>query len=137
MCFGAKGNQFGRFQTEVGGTIQTVKLVHLFGQVTCDGRNNAWSKWGCGPPHYSDLDIFVFLTNASNATVLPMGKSSHCYTIPGYDAQSSEIIFNDFPNPLHLSSDEELRLWYGEDLKDYAESDNNGTSCTDVFAKYL
>ena len=66
-----------------------------------------------------------------------MDESSHYYTIPGYDAQSSEIVFNDFPNPLHLSSDEELRLWYGEDLKDYAESDNNGTSCTDVFAKYL
>ena len=68
--------------------------------------------------------------------LLPMGQSSR-YTIPGYDAQSSEIIFSDFPNPLPLSSDEELRLWYEEDLKDTSEHDNNGTSCTDVFAKYL
>ena len=65
-----------------------------------------------------------------------MGQSSG-YTVPGYDAQSSEIIFSDFPNPLHLSSDQELRLWYEEDLKNYTEIDNDGTSCTDVFAKYL
>ena len=65
-----------------------------------------------------------------------MGQSSR-YTIPGYDAQSSEIIFSGFPNPLHLSSDGEFRLWYWEDLRDKSENDNAGTSCTDVFAKYL
>ncbi|XP_074610015.1 uncharacterized protein LOC141864170 [Acropora palmata] len=136
VCFGAKDDQFGRFQVEVGGSIQAVKLVHLSGQVTCDHRQvNASSKWGCGPP-FSVLLINVFLTNASNTILLPMSQSSR-YTIPGYDAQSSEIVFSGFPNPLHLSSDKELRLWYGEDLRDYAENDNAGTSCTDVFAKYL
>ena len=65
-----------------------------------------------------------------------MGQSSG-YTIPGYDAQSNEIIFSGFPNPLNLSSDGEFRLWYNEDLRDVYEPDNNGTSCTDVFAKYL
>ena len=136
VCFGAKDNQFGRFQVELGGSIQAVKLVHLTGQVTCNRHHvNAWSKWGCGPP-YSVLVIGVFLTDASNNIVLPMGQSSS-YTIPGYDAQSSEIVFSGFPNPLHLSSDKELRLWYAEDLKDLTEIDNNGRSCTDVFAKYL
>ena len=65
-----------------------------------------------------------------------MGQRSP-YTLPGYDAQSSEIVFSGFPNPLHLSSDEELRLWYWEDLIDQSEQDNGGTSCADVFAKYL
>ena len=50
VCFGAKDNQFGRFQLEVGGSIQDVKLVHLSRQVTCNHRQvNTWSKWGCGP----------------------------------------------------------------------------------------
>ena len=109
VCFGAKDNQFGRFQVELGGSIQAVKLVHLSGQVTCNHREvNAWSKWGCGPP-YSVLLIHVFLTDASNTILLPMGQSSR-YTIPGYDAQSSEIVFSVFPSPLHLSSNKELRL---------------------------
>ena len=84
----------------------------------------------------SSTNFTFFLTDASNTILLPMGQSSR-YIIPGYDAQSSEIIFSGFPNPLHLSSNKELRLWYEEDLIDQSEHDNNGTSCTDVFAKYL
>ena len=78
----------------------------------------------------------VFLTDASNTILLPMGQSSH-YNIPGSDVQSSEIVYSGFPNPLHLSSDKELRLWYFEDLADQSEHDNAGRSCTDVFAQYL
>ena len=135
MCFGAKGNQFGRFQVAVGGTIEALKLVHLSGQVTCDGPSNAWSKWGCDKPD-SVQYIHVFLTDTSNTILLPAGQSSR-YAIPGYDAQSSEIIFSGFPNPLHLSSGQELRMWYEEDLRDLNEHDNGGTSYTDVFVKYL
>ncbi|XP_015760568.1 PREDICTED: uncharacterized protein LOC107339770 [Acropora digitifera] len=135
VCFGAKGNQFGRFRVEVGGSIQAVKLVHLSGQVTCDVQRNAWSKWGCDTPGMGQY-IAVFLTDAHNTILLPMGQSSR-YTIPGFDVQSSEIVFSGFPNPLHLSSDKELRLWYWEDRVDGSEQDNDGRSCTDVFAKYL
>ncbi|XP_074609607.1 uncharacterized protein LOC141863815 [Acropora palmata] len=137
VCFGAKENQFGRFQVEVGGSIPAVKLVHVSGEVNCDLPWNAYSKWGCDRPNLKQY-IFVLLTNTSNTILLPMGQSHGSrYTLPGYDAQSSEIIFSGFPNPLHLSSGQELRLWYEEDLIDRSEHDNNGTSCTDVFAKYL
>ena len=129
VCFGAKDNQFGQFQIEFGGSIEAVKLVHLSGQVSCHQPGS--SKWGCSGKH-----IFVFLTDASNTILLPMDQNSP-YTIPGYDAQSSEIIFSGFPNPLHLRSGQELRMWYEEDLKNLHESDNGGTSCADVFVKYL
>ncbi|XP_015760575.1 PREDICTED: uncharacterized protein LOC107339772 isoform X2 [Acropora digitifera] len=131
VCFGAKDDQFGRFQVEIGGSIQAIKLVHLSGYVTCDSRPVYRSNWGC-----VGWNIFLFITNASDIILLPMGIRAP-YTIPGYDEQSSEIVFSGFPNPLHLSSDEELRLWYWEDLVDRSEHDNGGTSCTDVFAKYL
>ena len=65
-----------------------------------------------------------------------MGQSSR-YTIPGYDAQSSEVGFSGFPNPLHPSSGQQLRMWYEEDPNDKSESDNGGTSCADVLVKYL
>ena len=133
MCFGAKDNQFGHFQVEFGGSIEAVKLVHLSGQVSCYQAGNVSSKWGCdGKTNI----IFVFLTDASNTILLPMGQNSS-YTIPGYDSQSSEIVFSGFPNPLHLSSGQELRMWYEEDLNDKSESDNGGTSCADVLVKYL
>ena len=133
MCFGAKDNQFGRFRVEVGGSIEAVKLVHLSGQVRCSQQANFWSKWGCNE---KENIIFVFLTDASNTILLPMGQSSR-YTIRGYDAQSSEIVFSGFPNPLHLSSGQQLRMWYEEDLYDESEFDNGGTSCADVLVKYL
>ena len=50
VCFGARDNQFGRFQVEVDGSIQAVKLVHLSGQVTCDPHPISWSNWGCDQP---------------------------------------------------------------------------------------
>ncbi|XP_015760569.1 PREDICTED: uncharacterized protein LOC107339771 isoform X1 [Acropora digitifera] len=135
VCFGARDNQFGRFQVEVGGSIQAIKLVHLSGYVTCDSSPSSRSNWGCVRQHRV-RNIALYLTNASNTILLPMGQRSH-YTIPGYDEQSSEIVFSGFPNLLDLSSDKELRLWYWEDLVDQSEGDNGGTSCTDVFAKYL
>ena len=135
MCFGARDNQFGRFRVEVGGSIQAVKLVHVSGAVNCYFPRNASSKWGCDLPSVRQ-EISVLLTDTSNTILLPMSQR-FSYTIPGYDAQSSEIVLSGFPNPLHLSPDKELRLWYGEDLLDRSEQDNNGTSCTDVFAKYL
>lgn len=133
VCFGAKDNKFGRFQVEVGGSIQAIKLVHLSGYVSCDSRKSSRSNWGCAGQHRV-RNIALYLTNASNTILLPMGIRAP-YTIPGYDAQSSEIVFSGFPNPLHLSSDKELRLWYWADLVDWSENDNGGTSCTDVFAK--
>ncbi|XP_015760564.1 PREDICTED: uncharacterized protein LOC107339768 isoform X2 [Acropora digitifera] len=137
VCFGAKDNQFGRFRVEVGGSIQAVKLVHVSGAVNCYFPRNASSKWGCDLQNVKQY-IFVLLTDTSNTILLPMGQSHGSrYTLPGYDAQSSEIIFTGFPNPLYLSSGQELRVWYEEDLKDQSEHDNSGTSCTDVFAKYL
>ena len=131
VCFGAKDDWFGRFQVEFSGSIEAVKLVHLSGQVTCWKPRNFWSKWGC-----DGEVIYVFVTESSNNILLPIGQSSQ-YTIPGYDSQSSEIVFSGFLNPLHLSSGQELPMWYFEDLTNYAESDNGGTSRADVFVKYL
>ena len=133
MCFGAKDNRFGRFQVEFSGSIEAVKLVHLHGLVTCNKQKpNLWTKWGCGGSGQQFIRILI--TNASNTILLPMGKTSS-YTVSGYDSNSTEIVFNGFPLPLHLSSGQELRLWYDEDLQNHTEGDNAGKSCADVFAK--
>ena len=134
VCFGAKDNQFGHFQVEFGGSLEAVKLVHLSGLVSCTGRKNKGTKWGCGGKDAGKY-IRVFITDTSKIILLPVAKDKR-YIIPGYDSNSAEIVFNGFSNPLYLSSGQELQVWFAEDLYDRGEDNNGGTSCADVYAKY-
>ena len=131
VCFGANDNRFGRFEIEVGGVVEAVKLVHLYGLVNCVLKIGK-TKWGC-TSHARHIRVFV--TDASNSILLPMGETK-MYTIPGYHSNSTEIVFSGFASPLHISSGYELRLWYDQDLYDSTENNNGGTSCADIFAKY-
>ena len=132
VCFGAKNYTFGRFKVEFSGSINAVKLVHLNGKVSC---RNSWAKWSCQP---GKDKLRVFITDASNTIILPNYRTiDNWYKIPGYNSSSSEIIITDIPNPLYLSSGQDLRLWFGNDLFDHNEDNNNGTVCTNVFVRYL
>ena len=131
VCFGAKDSQFGQFQVEFGGLIKAVKLSHLYGLVTC---GTGWMKWGC-VGNRERLNVLV--TDASNSVLLPMGNIHKNYKLLGYHSNSTVIVFNDFPSPLQLSPGQELRLWFTTDYNNYHESDNGGTTCADVLAKYL
>ena len=133
MCFGAKDNQYGSFVVEVGGHIDAVKLVHLHGKVSCNVSKGQWSNWGCGFEN-----LLVLLTNSSNNILIPkVVVNGQKYKIEGYNSKSSEIIWKNFTTPIRFTSQQELRLWHGKDLVGKDEGDNNGTSCTDVFALYL
>ena len=135
MCFGVRDDQFGRFDVEVGGSLDAVKLVHLSGLVNCNiNQNNKSSKWGCRP---DTRKIHVVITNTSNIVLLPHAGINSPYTIPEYGPNSSEIVFSDFPNPLYLSSGQDLRLWHLHDLNDDTPGKRAGKSCANVFAKYM
>ena len=136
MCFGVRDDQFGRFEVEVGGSVDAVKLFHLSGLVNCDiNRNDRSSKWGCNP---ESQYIRVVMTTTSNTVLLPHAEGNLKYAIPGYGPNSSEIVFRDFPNPLHLSSGQDLRLWHLYDLNNISpEKKKTGKSCANVFAKYM
>ena len=58
------------------------------------------------------------------------------YSLAGYTTSSSVLVFCAQPvcNPLAVPANGELRLWYGEDLRGYTESDNSGETCADVYA---
>ena len=134
VCFGAKDNQFGAFVVEVGGHIDAVKLIHLHGQVSCNVSKGRWSNWGCS----GAKSLLVFLTNSTDDILIPkLEGGAFKYKIEGYNSNSSEIIWKDFSSPIRLTSGQELRLWHSTDLMDHGESNNDGTSCSDVFALYL
>ena len=136
MCFGAKNGEFGRFEIETGGSVNAVKLVHVFGRVTCNINavgDEAWSRFGC---YKAYKQLITVITTSEDDILLPVSKESK-YTLPGYYADSKEIAFTEISTPLLLSSGQELRIWYGEDLTNGGEGDNGGTSCVDVYAKYI
>ena len=146
MCFGAKGNQYGSFKTPFHGKLAAIKLVHLYGYVSCIFHTKAsWTYWGCNIPEcypkWTDR-IGVAITNSTNDLLLPTSHflitgETMWYRIPGYHSLSPELVLSFFSNPHSMSSGEELRLWYGEDLLDYTEHDNDGKACCDVYALFV
>lgn len=52
-------------------------------------------------------------------------------------ASSKEIVFTDFANPFYFPMNKQMRIWYGEDLKDWTEGNNYGRVCVHVYAKFL
>ena len=142
MCFGAKSDQFGKFSVPSGGKLLAIKLVHLQGYVSCDTRQvYHWSFWGCGSHGNLKGHVNVAITTSANHILLPASQfftgSSKWSKIPGYNSLSPELVLSVFSSPLTVSSGQELRLWYGEDLTASTESDNGGKSCCDVFARFM
>lgn len=143
VCFGAKDGQFGKFfLRDSGGRLAAVMLENLYGYVTCDARHvSYWSYWGCGLYGWGLGKINVVITTSGNHVLLPPsqfiehhgGKWSR---VPGYDSLSPNLVLSFF-SPAHVSHNQELRIWYGEDLMNSAEGDNGGTACVDVYAIYV
>ena len=128
VCFGAKGDQFGRFWIPVSGSLVAVKLVHVSGTVSCSTNNgDRWSFWGCG-----GKNIATVITDSSDNIILPQNQQN---VFAGYHSNSPQFVFPDLQPPLQVSSGQQLRVWYSEDLSDGQESDNGGLSCADVYAK--
>ena len=131
------------------GRLAAIKLVHLYGYVSCftHGNVNYWSYWGCGYSHSSTRDkVNVVITTSSNHIILPPNqfltrsgslRRGKWHDILGYNSWSPELVFSVFSHPLWVSSGQQLRVWYGEDLVDYVENDNGGRVCCDVYARYV
>ena len=137
VCFGARDHQFGRFYVPTRGSLGAIKLVHLYGYVSCDtGCNSCWSYWGCGSGR-----VNVAITTSANHVLLPPSKFVTHYSkwsnIPSYSSLSRELILSVFSHPHSVGLRQELRLWYGEDLVGYTEGDNGGRVCCDVYALYI
>lgn len=131
VCFGARDNSYGSFTMRFSGNIVSFKLVHLSGNVTCNGA--LFSYWGCGV----GKDLRTIVTNGSNVVVFPKDSSTQKYQLPGVWSNSTELTFNNLTVPLAVATGQEFRVWYHEDLKEVSEFDNGGKTCLDVFALYV
>ena len=134
VCFGAKGNQYGRFTYHRNIFVSSFMLVHRSGKVSCNSRKHHYSNWGCTPNHPS---LITILTDQKNKILAPeastVDKSGH-YTLAGYTSSSSVLVFCARKKPHCVFANSELRLWYGEDLlASSGDRDNGGKTCADVY----
>ena len=143
MCFGARDNNYGSFHVPYGGKIAAVKLIYLSGYVTCSGQISHWSFWGCGNHPSLKNHVSLAITTSSNTLLMPPsqfftfhGGDGRWAELPGYNSLSPEIILPRFSS-YSVSSGQELRLWYGEDLEALTESDNAGLVCSNVYVLYV
>ncbi len=136
VCFGARGDQYGKFTTFNRNIfVSQFMLVHRTGTVTCNKNSKgAYSYWGC-IPHTARLE--VILTDQKNKILAPDASKVHSkfgrYTLAGYTSSSSALVFCAPKKPHCVFANSELRLWYGEDFRGYAESDNAGKTCADIY----
>ena len=129
VCFGARSNQYGRFTYPRNIFVSSFMLVHRTGSVSCNKKQ--YSYWGCIPNNPS---LNVVLTNHQNKLLAPaVTNRGGWYNLGGYTSSSSALVFCAPKKPHCIFANTELRLWYGEDLRGYTESDNGGRTCADVY----
>ena len=80
----------------------------------------------------------TIITNASKESLLPPAGdlTSHFYSLNGTTHKSPKLVFSDLSNPLSVSRNQELQIWYGQDWIDNSEDINSGKTCVDVYAWY-
>ena len=141
MCFSAKNRTCGKFHAPKSGSLAAMKLVHVYGYVTCHTpAAHSWSYWGCDVSDKKD-QIDVIITNSSDVLLPPsqlMTSSAEKWSkFSGYDDSSKELVLSVFSDPLSVTSGQELCLWYGEAFSQGSTSDNDGEVCCDVYARYV
>lgn len=132
IFFRAVSNQYGRFTYPQNIFVSSFMFVHRTGSVSCNKKKN-YSNWGCTP---NTSDLSVVLTDHQNRILAPAGSKVYkygWYTLAGYTSSSSVLVFCVTKNPHCIFANTELRLWYGEDLRDTGDSDNGGKACVDVY----
>lgn len=144
MCYGAKGETFGSFKALAGGDLMKIKLVHLYGYVSCHSTfPKFWSHWGCG---YWNQDgntdwVSMSLTDEANTELFPpkeINRGTYNWAlIPGYNSRSPELVMSIYQTPVKIAAGQQLRLWYNEDLENSVESTNEGRVCADVYGYFI
>ena len=131
VCFGAKGNQYGRLTYHRNIFVSSFMLVHRSGKVTCNKSGNSY--WGCDP---NSAILGTILTDQNNKILAPevsTVNSAGYYNLAGYTSSSSAVVFCAPKKPHCVFANSEMRLWYGEDLRGHTESDNGDKTCADVY----
>ena len=147
VCFGDSEDTPGNFTTPSSGKVITFKLIHLHGSVSCS-KGKYHSNWGCS--YFSGPKNLATLITSSNRTrLLPnddklFTANASCegfllhYRLPGQNSNSTELLFDNFTEPLPVKAGEQFAIWFGEDLYDCGDTDNGGEkACVEVYGLFV
>ena len=89
--------------------------------------------------------MMTIITNGKKEALLPpiedlkgyQNVTKHFYSIEGTGHKSLELVYRNLSSPLSLSPNQQLQIWYGQDLADFSEDNNSGETCVDVFAWFI
>ncbi|XP_031573813.1 uncharacterized protein LOC116307677 [Actinia tenebrosa] len=145
VCFEGRHNRPGSLHNYVkAGLVVGIKLVHLSGRIRCVSLVEYDSRWGCG--HYAPFKpnpLNVIVTDRYDQILFPRKENlgphhGLWYWLPfTHSVESKELVFTNFGTPFNFPQNEEMKIWYGEDLRNWAEGDNQGRVCVEVYAKFL
>ena len=105
-----------------------------------------WSYWGCGDNQWNGINtqVNVVITDSNNQILLPPSQflntkaaSLKWYKVPGYNSLSPELVLHFFTSAKWVHPNQELRVWYGENLVNVSEGNNGGKVCADVYALFV
>ncbi|XP_028399154.1 uncharacterized protein LOC114522620 [Dendronephthya gigantea] len=133
-CVGARYNHYREF-TYRGSSmfITAMKLVHRNGWIGCSP--GSYTRWGCSIAGNYETNMIV--TDTRNIVMYPSPtlvtlRTGGWYDLAGYYRNSPKLVFSD-PGLRYLYRGQKIRIWYGEDLFNYRESNNHGFTCMDVY----
>ena len=148
VCFGAKGNSYGAFNTPTPGRIITFKLKYKSGYVNCAGAllPKYRSKWGCTWLR-TTYTMGTRITDSERNPILPKGKylkggwncfNNQFYKLPWANPKSDVLRFDDFTNPKLVSAGQKFQVWFVEDLTGCGEFGNESSkTCAEVYGLYV
>lgn len=115
--------------------MKGIKLQHISGDLSCDITSpHRATLWGC------DTSVLTIITDNNNEVVFPANiniSKGIKYKIPGVNAKTSKVlVFTNLAYPSFFKTDQELRIWYTEDLFDDDTEDNSGMHCVKAYAKF-
>ena len=145
VFFGAKDDSYGIFTTAISGNITTFKLTHQHGHVSCHAPDPSYqSKWGCLWPPLIPNQMATLITDNDRNLLLPTNdyrsNSWGCtfYSLPWATTESPELLFDNFSSPLMVESNQELQIWFSEDVFGWGDSDNGlERTCVAVYGLYV
>ena len=140
VCFGAKNDTFGSFQSTRAVTAYEIAIEKVSGGgVSCSGSQ--LSPFSCVNGGPANGLMGVYLVDLQNNPIVPRSptypaNTNGFYGVNGNNVQSQlvRLVAGNNRNGHHISLGQTLCVFYGEDLFNYAEFDNSGQTCVDVYA---
>ena len=135
ICYGTNNNYYATFEIPQKGRVKYFKLVHFSGHVTCNRYVPSTSRWGCGVIN-SDR-VLTGITDADDRVIAPTGTHHlGVYHIENANHKTDDELNLMTDTDVEFKQNQELRIWFMEDLINFTEGDNGGLHCVHVLIKY-